>query len=239
MCYFVSISVNFKIIEDRFNVRFVAKESFSPVYSASAFTFPKLPVITNADPDKLQLFRWGLIPHWVKDMESARKISEKTLNARAETIFEKPSFRSAIITKRCLVPVDGFFEWRHEGDKNYPYHIRMLDRSVFALAGIWDIWQNPETGQIVNTFCIITTEANELLAKIHNTKKRMPVILNRSDEKKWLKPDLDNVEIQKLLVPCPAAQLEAYPVTGIVNKLGFNTTDPNVLEQKEYPDLPD
>jgi len=117
MCYYSSISVGFKIIEDRFGARFIQTESFKPVFSACGFNFPLLPVITNEDNQQVVSYRWGLIPFWVKDYDSAVSIRERTLNARAETIFEKPSFRHSIIAKRCLVLVDGFFEQRHENKK--------------------------------------------------------------------------------------------------------------------------
>jgi putative SOS response-associated peptidase YedK len=177
VCYYSSISVGFKIIEDRFGTRFIQTESFKPVYSACGFNFPSLPVITNEDNQHSVSHRWGLIPFWVKDYESAIKIRQRTLNARAETIFEKPAFRQAIISKRCLVLVDGFFEWRHENKKTYPYYIRLKNQAPFAFAGIWDSWKNPETREQI--YAVITTKANPLLEKIHNTQKRMPVILAR------------------------------------------------------------
>jgi putative SOS response-associated peptidase YedK len=121
VCYYCSISVGFKIIEDRFGARFVQTESFKPVYSACGFNFPSLPVITNEENQRILLLRWGLIPFWVKDYASAVSIRQRTLNARADTIFEKPAFRQAIISKHCLVLADGFFEWRHENKKAYPY----------------------------------------------------------------------------------------------------------------------
>jgi len=177
MCYFSSISVGFKIIEDRFGVRFVQTESFQPVYSAPAFTFPALPVIPDEAPGQVSFMRWGLIPFWVKNREAAIEIRAKTLNARAETIFDKPAFRFSAQAKRCLVIADGFFEWRHIGSKTFPYHIRLKDRKPFAFAGLWDRWVDPETRESVSSFSIVTTRANSLLEKIHNTKKRMPVIL--------------------------------------------------------------
>ncbi len=238
MCYFSSISVSFKIIEDRFGAKFVQSESFLPVYSASAFTFPSLPVISNADPERIVLMQWGLIPFWSKDNETAVKIREKTLNSRSETIFEKSAFRHAIQSKRCLVIADGFFEWRHFGKKTYPYYIRLKNHELFAFAGIWDNWKNTDSGEILLTFSIITTRANSLLEKIHNTKKRMPVILPGEKENYWLENNLEKETIQSLLQPYNADEMEAYPVSRTGNKLGFNTTNSEVLESQEYPDLP-
>ena len=152
MCYFSSISVSFKIIEDRFGARFVVSHSFHPVYSVSAFTFPSLPVISNHDPDHITFMNWGLVPSWIKDSRSALNIREKTLNSRAETIFDKPSFKKSIQYKRCLVLADGFFEWRHVNNKAFPYYIKLKNGSPFAFAGIWDTWTSPENHEPVLTF---------------------------------------------------------------------------------------
>jgi putative SOS response-associated peptidase YedK len=239
VCYFSSISVGFKIIEDRFGARFVQTEAYAPVYSANAFTFPSLPVITADDPGHIQLFQWGLIPFWVKDFEAAAAIRSQTLNARAETVFEKPAFRHLISSRRCLVLVDGFFEWRHIGKRTFPYYIRLKDRAPFALAGIWDNWKNPATGERLRTFAVITTRANTLLEKIHNTRKRMPVILPADRERHWLQSDLDREGLEGLLLPFDEAEMEAYPVSNLINKLGCNTANIEVTRRQDYPDLPD
>jgi putative SOS response-associated peptidase YedK len=239
MCYYSSISVGFKIIEDRFGVRFVQTESFLPVYSVSAFTFPSLPVICNEDASQVVFMRWGLIPFWIKDLAAATTICEKTLNARGETIFEKPAFRNSIRYKRCLVPADGFFEWRHENGKAYPYYIRLKNHALFALAGIWDSWANRETGETIRSFAVVTTRANPLLEKIHNTKKRMPVILPADREKVWLQSPPDQETLQSLLTPYDMCEMEAFPVSGMVNKLGLNVTHPEVTARHLYPGLPD
>jgi putative SOS response-associated peptidase YedK len=239
VCYYSSISVSFKIIEDRFGARFVQTESFEPVYSACGFNFPPLPIITNEDGRNIALLHWGLIPFWVKDYESAMSIRQRTLNARAETIFEKPAFRYSIFSKRCLILVNGFFEWRHENKKTFPYYIRLKNQSPFAFAGIWDTWKNPENQDEIRTYSVITTKANSLLEKIHNTQKRMPVILARENERTWLQSDLDRDKIQLLLKPYNPDEMEAYPVPRLVNQLGFNTENPEVMARQEYPDLSD
>jgi len=237
MCYYSSISVSFKIIEDRFGARFIQTESFKPVCSVCGFNFPELPVITNEDDQHIVSLRWGLIPFWVKDSESAAIMREKTLNARSETVFEKPSFRDAIMSKRCLVLVDGFFEWRHENKKTYPYYIRLNSHAPFAFAGIWDSWKNPETQEQVKTYSVITTKANSLVEKIHNVQKRMPVILPKEADKIWLQGNLDRGRIQSMLKPYDPDEMEAYPVSRMVDKIGFNTEHPEVRDRQEYPDL--
>lgn len=151
MCYYISVITRGPDLQVRFSAVFANLESFEPVYSANAFSFPKIPVISSEDREHIQLFCWGLIPFWVKDVPSAHAIRGRTLNARAETIFEKPSFRQQIRSKRCLILADGFFEWRYEKKLTYPYYIRLADHSAFAIAGIWDSWTNPETGELIKT----------------------------------------------------------------------------------------
>jgi putative SOS response-associated peptidase YedK len=238
MCYYSSISVGFKIIETRFGVKFLQSELFKPVYSASAFTFPLMPAITNDNPDEIVLLQWGLIPFWVKDYPAASKIRQFTINARSETIFTKPAFRNSIVSKRCLALVNGFFEWRHFYNKNYPYFIGLTNHEPFALAGIWDKWQNHDTGNEVSTFSVITTQANSLVEQIHNTRKRMPVILSKENEKRWIANNLGKEEIESMLKPYDSSEMEAYPVDSSISRLGFNTSNPSVLNKKEYRDLP-
>lgn len=239
MCYYSSISVGFKIIETRFGVKFLQSESYHPVFSASAFTFPLMPVITNENPSEAVLMDWGLIPFWTKDNETAQQNKQLALNARSETIFEKSMFKDGILSQRCLVIIDGFFEWRHFNNQSYPYYIRLVDHQPFALAGIWDKWRNPDTSIESRTFSVITAEANPLMAQIHNTKKRMPVILSRENEKKWIDNNLKKTDIESLLKPYNEDDMEAYPVDMSISRLGFNTSDANTLNRKEYKDLPE
>jgi len=239
MCYYISITPRMTEIEQRFGAIFKQTESFQPVYSASAFTYPEIPVISNEDKEHIQNYRWGLIPSWVKDIRTANTIRQRTLNARAETIFDKPAFRHSIRSKRCLVIADGFFEWRHEDKKKYPYYIRLESHAPFAIAGIWDSWVNPDTTETIKTFSLITTRANSLLEEIHNTRKRMPVILRKEDAPNWLNENLDTDAIQSLLVPYNAEEMDAYAVPNTVNRLGYNITNSEVLKEYQYPDLPD
>jgi putative SOS response-associated peptidase YedK len=225
-------------IEQRFGAKFKHPESYRQVYSASAFTYPQMPIITNDGTNTIEFFQWGLIPFWVKDNETAMKIRPQTLNARAETIFQKPAFRHSIRSKRCLIVADGFFEWRHENKKTYPYYIRLTNHVSFAIAGIWDIWLNPATRESIRTFCVITTEANLLLEKIHNTRKRMPVIIQREKERVWLEDNLDEEKIRSLLKPYDVKYMETYTITKTINKLGYNTQNAEVLDEYLYPGLP-
>lgn len=169
----------------------------------------------------LRLLRWGLIPSWAKD----RKIAYKTINARAETVAEKPSFRSAYRKRRCLILADGFYEWRKEGEGKQPYRIVMADRGPFAMAGLWEFWRDPADQSPVESCTIIVTEANAYLSRLHH---RMPVILAPDDHARWLDPGADGATLQGLLKPFEAAPLVAYPVSTHVNKPAND--DPACLE---------
>ena len=166
--------------------------------------------ITDAEPGRLSLLRWGLIPSWAKDP----KIGSRLINARGETLSSKPSFRSAYRKRRCLVLADGFYEWQVTGAGKVPIYIRRRDLRPFAFAGLWDRWQAEASPVEVRTCTIVTTEPNALLAPIHD---RMPVILGREGRAAWLHAASGEPLLQSLLVPCAAEELEAYPVSRAVN----------------------
>ena len=163
------------------------------------------------------------------------KIRTVTFNAKAETIFEKPSFKNSITKKRCLVLVDGFYEWHEYNNKKYPFYIKLKNNEAFALAGIWDTWID-KSGEKNNTFSVITTDANKLIAKIHNTKKRMPIILKKKDESKWLE-EINDKEIKSLFYSYDDTNLIAYPISKLITQKGINTNIPQVIEKFEYKDL--
>lgn len=169
-------------------------------------------VIPNDGKNKLDFFVWGLIPSWAKDPA----IGNRMINARAETLAEKPSFRAAYRRRRCLVLADGFYEWRKEpGSKpKTPMYIQMESKEPFAFAGLWEIWHSAD-GSEVRSCNIITTEPNGLVKQIHN---RMPVVLPKEAYQLWLAPEeKDPSELQGLLAPFPAAEMMAYPVSRTVN----------------------
>ncbi len=235
MCFSISLVKEREYLEERFGPLESRMEYYDPIYHSSAFSLPSHPVITFEDNAVLRPLRWGLIPRWVKDGEKARDIRFKTLNARAESLPEKPSFSSSFRDRRCIIPVDGFFEWREVGSRKYPYHIRMKDREAFAIAGIWDRWGDPSVG--MDTFSLITTSANPLLAMIHNTKLRMPAILLREDERRWLDPGTAADELIKMLEPVDDAGMEAYTVSSLVSSRENDTDVPEVLKEHSYPEL--
>ena len=148
----------------------------------------------------------------MKTEEEANQVRTKTMNARAESIYEKPAFRRAAVSQHCLVVVDGFYEWQEVRGRKYPYYIRLRSREPFALAGLWDAWTNPVTKQVLQTVSIVTCPASPMLAVIHNTAKRMPVILPRSGERRWIDPQLTAQDARGLLTAYPDDALEAYTV---------------------------
>ena len=222
-------------MERRFNLPLIDRDYYSPSYYYHAFELPKVPVISSANPDRIELFQWGLIPSWTRNEEYANDIRYKTFNARSETITEKPSFRNAIKTNRCLVISKGFYEWQTIGKEKFPYFIYLKDSPVFTFAGIFDQWTNHETGEILKTFSIITTHANPLMEKIHTIKKRMPVILNREDEQAWLDTTVTLSDSLEFLRPFDEAEMKAHTISRLITKRGADKNVPELIQPFEYP----
>lgn len=186
MCYNTKQSRAAAQLEERFGAQIVNKEEGHLVTKTEffGFDFPKTPVILNSEPKNIQLIAWGLIPHWSANDE----IKKMTLNAKVETLDEKPSFKHNK-QHRCLVLADGFYEWQWldgKGKSKQKYTIELIDRSLFAFAGVWDEWLHPLTGKFLRTYTIVTTEAQGIMRGIHNSKLRMPIILSQEQEKSWL-----------------------------------------------------
>jgi putative SOS response-associated peptidase YedK len=169
-----------------------------------------LGVRTVSDEREMTFFKWGLIPSWAKDTSMGARL----INARAETVEEKPSFRQAFKQRRCIIPADGFYEWQRTGDKKQPFFFRMRDERPFGFAGLWERWEG-EAGQVINSCTILTTEANEVLRPVHD---RMPVILHPDDYELWLDMDARKHELVKeLLRPYAAEEMLGYPVSASIN----------------------
>ena len=184
-------------------------------------------VVQRDDRRAVTAYRWGLIPHWAKDA----RIGSKMFNARAETIATSPAFRDGFERRRCIVPVDSFYEWRRDASVRQPFRIVRLDGAPLALAGLWSGWRDPETDQVRRTFTIITTTPNDLLATLHD---RMPVILAPSAWDRWLGPaPADPGELHALLVPSDDDGLEAYPVPRLVNNV--RNDGPDLIERVRLP----
>jgi len=194
MCYTTKIDFTREELEKRFGAKFLGSEDYHSGDRVHAFSLPRMPVICSDSSELIRVFTWGLIPYWVKDKKNADEIRMKTFNAKSETLAEKPSFRSSYKRRRCLVPVNGFYEWQTMEKLKIPYYITVHNQAILALAGLFDQWKDQESGETVSTFTVITTRANPLMEEIHNIKKRMPVILSPANERKWLDLNADPVE---------------------------------------------
>jgi putative SOS response-associated peptidase YedK len=173
----------------------------------------------SGGPRQLDLLRWGLIPYWAKEAS----IGSRMINARAESVADKAAFNWSFRKKRCLVAADGFFEWQKVGKVKQPFLIRRQDRKPFAFAGLWSSWRNPEQGQWIESFTIVTTDANDLMRPLHD---RMPVILDPESFDLWLDPKVeDAARLVPLLVPHPAEGFEAFPVSRVVNSALYDEPD--------------
>lgn len=177
------------------------------------------PVITKQSPNKIQRMFWRLIPSWAKD----KSISFHTINARAEDIDKKPTFKKPLRCQRCLIPATGFYEWKKTVSPSIPYYFQLKDKLPFAFAGVYDIWKGPDFGQELYSYTIITTAANKIVALIH---PRMPVILQKEDEEQWLNPDIDKPEkLLPLLQPYPADNMASYMVSRNVNNISLDNEE--------------
>ena len=167
---------------------------------------------------RLEMLKWGLVPFWAKDAS----IGPRLINARCETLGQKPAYRAAFKSRRCLIPTNGFYEWMKEKEKKQPYLIRLADESLFAFAGLWEHWKGPD-GSTIESCTVITTEANDLLRPIHD---RMPVIISRKDYDSWLNPEMLCQEtFQSLILPYPSHEMVFFPVNPKVNRATYDNPD--------------
>lgn len=208
--------------------------AFDDYFLTSGFSHPQLPVIKQ---DGVFLYHWGLIPWWIKNEKDANQFRDKTLNAMGETVFEKPSFRKSIQSQRCVLPVTGFYEFRDVEGIKYPYFIFPKNDESFLLGAIYDKWINNQNGEIINTFSIVTTAANSLMEKIHNLKKRMPLIINAEDTYKWIDIKTDTDQIRKLIKPYDNVKMNAHTISKIANNARANRNFAEIMHEVVYPDL--
>lgn len=191
--------------------------NMAPTQEAAVVRVP-----SPGEPRRLDFLRWGLVPYWAEDPS----IGNRMINARAESVAEKPAYRWSFRKQRCLIPTDGFYEWKKEGKLKQPYHIRRKDRQPFAFAGLWARWTpKDKDGEVppLDTFTILTTDANDLVKPLHN---RMPVILDRKDFDLWLDPGVHDAErLKPLLVPAAGEDWETVPVSRTVNSPAYDGPD--------------
>lgn len=217
MCGRYTLTKELRELAKRFEAEMAAgfEKTLAPRYNIA----PTQSVIVVNDTWQREIvsMRWGLIPSWAKD----ESIGNRMINARAETIAEKPAFRVAFHKRRCIIPADGFYEWKKTGSVKQPVRIVLKDREPFGFAGLWEEWLSPD-GEGILSCTIITTEANELLKDVHD---RMPVILPREKEGVWLNPDTPLPELSSLLKPYPSDEMEFYPVSQTVNSPANDSPD--------------
>lgn len=229
MCYHYSLKATKRDIEKQYQLSFdqnALSLGWKPTNHANAFDHPLMPIITNKNSE---FAAWGLIPNWSK----TEKLEFNTANAKVEGIEDKPSWKKAVASQRCLIPSTGFFEWRLEAGKKYPYYIYNRQNSFLTFAGIWDSWTSPDQGTTRKTFSILTTKANPLMERIHNTKKRMPLILSSIDFNKWCNPDTSFEALKEIMNKDVSESIEAYTLNANFMKLSSAA----MMNKQHYPEL--
>lgn len=234
MCFTVNVNLIKEELENRYGATLIDPDKYRPSYYYHAFGLPSLPAICSEIPSRIKLLKWGLIPSWTKSIDDANVIRYKTFNARSESIKQKPSFSSSFRLKRCIVPVKGFFEWQLVGIEKIPWYIYHSENEILSIAGIYDDWIENNTGEVFSTFSIITTEANDLMAGIHNSGRRMPVILNKSAEKAWIDLSTSQDDALGLLKPCPSEILKAYTISPLINARSSDRNTPELIKPFNY-----
>jgi putative SOS response-associated peptidase YedK len=255
MCYDIKASLEAQLHRARRNndlqaiseiIEKLAPLTDLPIYHASGFSHPELLIYTDRSPNFPEIATWGLVPNWVRDEEQLKKMWNNTLNARGETIFEKPAFRDSARNNRGIVYVDGFYEHHHYKGRTYPFYIQRRDKLPLALAALWSEYHDMETRGVLITFSIVTTTGNPMMARIHNNPKlkepRMPAILLEELEEAWLNPiqtELDLANIENLIQEFPENELEAYTVSRLRGKeyMGNVEAISNRVEYAELPEL--
>jgi putative SOS response-associated peptidase YedK len=234
MCFTVNVNLIREELENRYGATLIDPDKYRPSYYYHAFGLPEIPAICSPEPQKIKLLRWGLIPSWTRSIEDANVIRYKTFNARAESIDKKPSFSSSARSKRCIIPVNGFFEWQHSRKNKIPWYIFHHENDILSIAGLFDEWIESNTGEKFCTFSIVTTDANDLMAEIHNSGRRMPVILDKKSEAVWKEQSSSINDVLRLLGPCPSEILKAHPVSPLVNDRGANRNTPDIIKPYSY-----
>jgi putative SOS response-associated peptidase YedK len=221
MCGRFTISISAdelkEYLKESYEIEEVNAEFDLPRYNVAPGQ-PIISIINDGKKNRVGLFKWGLVPSFSKD----EKIGNSLINAKSETLIEKPSFKSSYESKRCVIIANGFYEWKKEEKQKTPMHIKMIDSSIFPIAGLWSTYTKTD-GSKLHTATIITTEANTLVSTIHD---RMPVILTEENKKIWLNPQIKDTSIlQKLLKPYDASLMQSYPVSSLVNSATNDTPE--------------
>lgn len=231
MCGRSSLTKTEKEIEARFNATFYSEEleRYNPLPNYNVAPSQLHPIITLQDQNHLRFLHWGLVPAWSKKTSKLGSL----INARKETLQQKSVFSALLNRKRCLIPLDGFYEWKTQGKEKQAFRIVAKDQDIFSVAGLWDTWVDSDTGQKYDSFTLITLSANALMSPIHD---RMPAILDKNIEHMWISDDVSVQEALALLHPYPSELMDAYEVSSKVNQVKNN--DPTLIERIETPPRP-
>lgn len=245
MCYHKSLINSIDYLADYYSVHYSDElaERYSPHYHENGFDFLPSPVVSTLEPKEFKLMNWGLIPWWVKSMQDGLRLRTQTLNCISEEMYEKPSFRDAANGgKRCLIPCTGFFEWRwmdEKGKLKVPYYITLQDQPLFSIAGLFSTWTDKQSDLEYQTYTVLTTRANVYMEKIHNSKKRMPVILPREFEKDWLNPNLTREDVLALCQPIDQQVMKGYTISKLITSKKEETDVPAVIQPESYAEIKD
>ncbi len=234
MCFTVNVNLVKEELERRYGADFNDYANHTPSYYYHAFSFPRLPVLYYDAGLKINTMQWGLVPSWISDSEAANSIREKTFNARSETIDEKPSFSDSFESRRCIVPVNGFYEWQHNGKDKIPWYIYFPDNEIVPLAGVWDRWMDESNNLVRNTFSIVTTQADSLMKKIHNHGERMPVVIDDSNLADWINPSVKGAEVKRLLNTPDKSRFMAHTISKMINGRIFDRNNPDIIKPFDY-----
>jgi putative SOS response-associated peptidase YedK len=240
MCFTVNVNIVKEELEKRYGGELIDHDNYRPSYYYHAFSFPELPVVVRhpSGDNMLRPARWGLIPSWTGSVGEAEKIRKMTLNARSESILEKPAFADSFSRRRCLLPVHGFYEWKHEGSKKIPYYIYHPSEKIMSIAAIYDRWSMPDKSRDIYTFSVITTSANKMMSEIHNTKMRMPVIIDPGNEEKWLYGGTRPGELADLMRTYPDDILKAHTISPLIGTGRGDRNTADLIKPYNYPDEP-
>jgi putative SOS response-associated peptidase YedK len=240
MCYHKSLTTKLDKLAEYYSASYdkVLDDIYTVRYHENGFDFHPGPVVTAGKPTELQMFHWGLVPYWVKDLPSAVRMRSSTLNCISEEMFEKPAFRdSAKEGKRCLIPCTGFYEWRwvdEKGKTKIPYYIYIKDQPLFSIGGLYSKWKDRERDTNYYSYTVLTTKANKLMSEIHNSKLRMPVLIPREYEKDWLNPNLTDEDVLAFCQPLDDSKLAAYTVSKLITTRGAETNVEEVMKEHTY-----
>lgn len=239
MCFYYAItkkSVN-ALVKGKI-IRNEQLSLFNEKYIVNGFDHPFMPVITNDNPENISFFKWGFLPSTVESQEQANEFLGKynTLNAKSEEASNSYLYGESFNNRRCLVLCSGFFEWRKVKKDKIPYYITLKDDEMFVFAGIWNETKD-KNGQTTKTFSILTVEANELMATVHNTKKRMPLILSPESASQWLRNDITEDELNSIIKPIPSDNLKAHSIKKFMPAQAKNLNTSDLIAYYNYPEV--